>query len=182
SGDFRTANAIQAADAGGQDVFLAKLNVSDIVSSTQFQDAPEGVSSVVSKGTRTDAVFGYATGQPSGNATQLNRLAIIDRKQNGASDSEVGITVPPLAQVVRLFVDVTSSGRSVLSIANPSDDDATVDFFYTDEAGATSQFSTVTVKAHEHFSRFVTDDPLHISAPGTLNFSSSIPVASTAFF
>src|SRR5205823_4263465 len=43
------------------------------------------------------------------------------------------------------------------------------------------QYATTTVKAHEHFSRFVTDDPLNIFAPGTLNFSASLPVAATAF-
>src|SRR5205085_1207765 len=31
------------------------------------------------------------------------------------------------------------------------------------------------------FSRFVTDDPLGLEAPGTLNFTSSEPVAATAF-
>ena len=182
SGDFKTANAIQAVDAGGQDVFVAKLDVRDIVSSSEFQVAPEGVSSVVSKGTRTDAVFGYATGEPFGAGTQLTGLAIIDRKQNGATVSEVGIPAPPFVETGRLFVDVTSNGRSVLSIANPSDEDATVDLFYTDEAGATSQFATVTVKAHEHFSRFVTDAPLNIFGPGAVNFTSSIPVVPTAFF
>src|SRR5262249_54650823 len=109
-------------------------------------------------------------------------LAIVSRTQSGALVSEVGIPAPAFAERGRLFVDVTSTGRSVLSIANPSDDDATVDFFYTDATGATTQFANTTVKAHEHFSRFVTDDPLLIAAPGTLNFSSSIPVVATAFF
>src|SRR6185436_2052990 len=58
----------------------------------------------------------------------------------------------------------------------------TVNFFYTDETGATSQYSTTTVAAHQHFSRFVTDDPLSVFAPGTVNFTSSIPVVATAFF
>src|SRR5262249_17084771 len=109
-------------------------------------------------------------------------LAIVSRTQSGATVSEVGIPAPAITERGRLFVDVRSNGRSVLSIANPSDDDATVDFFYTDATGATTQFANTTVKAHEHFSRFVTDDPLLIVAPGTLNFSSSIPVVATAFF
>src|SRR5207253_2077541 len=33
AGDFPTANPVQAGNAGGQDVFVAKLNVADIVSS-----------------------------------------------------------------------------------------------------------------------------------------------------
>jgi Beta-propeller repeat len=182
SGDFNTANPVQSANAGGQDVFLAKLNVQDIVSSSQFQVAPQGASSVATKGTRTDAVFGYAVAQPAVPDTQLTGLAIISRKQSGATVSEVGIPAPPLVDNGRLFVDVSSTGRSVLTIANPSDQDADVHFFYTDGTGNTNQFATTTVKAHEHFSRFVTDDPLNIRAPGTLNFTSSIPVVTTAFF
>jgi hypothetical protein len=182
SGDFTTANAVQSANAGGQDVFVAKLNVQDIVSSSQFQVAPRGATSVVTKGTRTDAVFGYAVAQPAAPDTQLTGLSIISRKQSGATVSEVGIPAPPFVDTGRLFVDISATGRSVLSIANPSDQDADITFFYTDENGATTKFVTTTVKAHEHFSRFVTDDPLNIAAPGTLNFWSSIPVVATAFF
>jgi hypothetical protein len=70
----------------------------------------------------------------------------------------------------------------VLSIANPGDQDATVNFFYTDSTGATTQYMTTTVKAHEHFSRFITDDPLNVFAPGTLNFTSSVPIVPMSFF
>src|SRR5262249_9123909 len=50
SGDIQTANPVQPANAGGQDVFVAKLSVQDIVSSSQFQVAPQGATSVVTKG------------------------------------------------------------------------------------------------------------------------------------
>jgi hypothetical protein len=182
SGDFKTQNPAQAAVAGAQEVFVSKLDVADIVSTSLFQVAPQGASSVVTKGTRTDPVFGYAVAEPIAAGTQLTGLEIINREQNGASVSEVGIPAPPFTQTGRLFVDVSATDRSVLSIANPNDLDATVDFFYTDQTGTTTQFATATVKAHEHFSKFVTDDPLNIFAPGTLNFTSSLPVAATAFF
>src|SRR5262245_19041514 len=182
SGDFKTANPVQPADAGGQDVFVAKLNVQDIVSFSQFQVAPQGASSVVTKGARTDPVFGYAVAEPVVPGTQMTGLAIISRKQSGATVSEVGIPATPFVKEGRLFVDVTSTGRSVLSIANPSDQDADVSFFYTDGTGNTTQFASTTVTAHHHFSRFVTDTPLNIRAPGTLNFKSTVPVVATAFF
>src|SRR6185295_2104441 len=112
-----------------------------------FSVAPQGASSVITKGTRTDAVFGYATAEPVVPGTQLTGLAIIDRKQNGASVSQVGIPAPAFMTQGRLFVDVTDRGRSVLSIANPNDSDATVNFFFTDSTGATTQFATTTVTA-----------------------------------
>ena len=181
STNFPTANPIQETNAGTPDLFIAKLNSADIVSSQQFRVAPQGATSLITEGKRTDAVFGYATAE-SAPGTQLAGLAIVDRRQNGATVSEVSVPAPPFLDVGRLFVDVSSSGRSVVSIANPNDSDVTVDFFYTNDKGDSSKFVTVTVTAHQHFSKFVTDDPLKIDAPGTLNFTSSLPVAATAFF
>jgi len=181
STNFPTANAVQETNAGTPDIFIAKLNSADIVSAQQFQVAPQGATSLITEGKRTDSVFGYATAE-SISGTQLAGLAIVNRMQNGATVSEVTVPAPPFLDVGRLFVDVSSGGRSVLSIANPNDSDVTVDFVYTDDKGNSSKFATVTVAAHQHFSKFVTDDPLKIDAPGTLNFVSSLPVAATAFF
>src|SRR5262249_49361601 len=143
---------------------------------------PQGSSAVITKGTRTDAVFGYAVAQPAVPDTQLTGLEIVSRKQSGAIVSEVGIPATRVVDNGRLFVDVTSTGRLVISIANPSDADAQVTFFYTDDTGNTTKFVNTTILAHQHFSRFVTDDPLNLTAPGTLNYMSSIPVSATAFF
>src|SRR5205807_1156392 len=103
SGDFNLANSLQAASAGVQDLFIAKLNAADIVAASVFQLAPQGASSVITKGTRTDAVFGYATADPVTPGPQLTGLAIIDRKQNGATVSEVGMPAPPVAEIGRFF-------------------------------------------------------------------------------
>src|SRR4030095_14239977 len=105
SGDFPLAGALQPASNGGQEVFVAKMNVQDIVASSAFQLAPQGASSVVTKGTRTDAVFGYARADPLRAGTQMTGLSIIERKQNGATVSEVAIPTPPLSDTGRLFVD-----------------------------------------------------------------------------
>lgn len=175
-----TANPVQAAISTGQDLFIAKINARDIVASSQFQVASEGVSSVITRGTRTDAVFGYGTAEPEQPGARLTGLAIVSSRQNGATVTEVGVPAPQLLEVGRLFVDFTSEGRSVISLANPSDEEASVDFVFTDEAGESS-FANVKVPPHQHFSRFVTDEPLLVFGPGTLNFTSSIPLAATAF-
>src|SRR5207244_10695824 len=142
---------------------------------------PQAATSLTTEGKRTEAVFGYATAESS-SGTPLAGFAIVNGMQNGANVSEVNVPAPPFLDVGRLFVDVSTSGRSVLSIANPNDSDVTGDFVYTDDKGNSSKFATVTVAAHQHFSRFVTDDPLKIDAPGTLNFVSSLPLAATDFF
>src|SRR5439155_8067086 len=83
----------------------------------------------------------------------------------------------------RMFVDTNTNVQTVISIANPNDENATVDLYFTDEAGTTANVVTVTVNAHAHFSRFVTDEPLKIPAGviGALNYTSSLPVAASGF-
>src|SRR5207244_5257861 len=146
STNFPTASPIQETNAGTPDIFVAKLNSADIVSAQQFQVAPQGATSLTTEGKRTDPVFGYATAE-SIPGTPLAGLAIVNRMQNGATVSEVNVPAPPFLDVGRLFVDVSTSGRSVLSIANPNDDDVTVDFVYTDDKGNSSKFATVDRKS-----------------------------------
>src|SRR5207249_7109059 len=179
--NFTNSSPIQETNAGSSYSFIVKLNSAEIVSAQQFLLASQCATWITTEGKRTDAVFGYATAESS-SGTPLAGFAIVNRMQNGATVSEVNVPAPPFLDVGRLFVDVSTSGRSVLSIANPNDSDITVDFVYTDGTGNSSKFTTVTVAAHQHFSKFVTDDPLKIDAPGTLNFVSSLPVAATAFF
>jgi len=181
STNFPIVNAIQAANATAQDAFIAKFNVADIVASSQFQIAQGGGGvSVETTGTRTDAIFGYATADA---ATPLNGLAVVDHQQSGALVTEVGIPVTPLLEIGRMFVDTIGAARSVISLSNPNDTEASVDFFFTDETGTTSNFANVKIAPRTHFSRFVTDDPLLVPGGviGALNFTSSLPVASTGF-
>ena len=182
STNFPLANALQGQNNGSSDSFIAKIVTNDIVSNSAFSLNTSGGISLQTSGARDSAVFGYATADAIG--APINGLVILDSKASrGQTVSQVGITAPALSTSGRLFVEVTSTVRSVLSIANPSDDDANVDFFFTDASGNGDHFGSVTVAPHTHFSRFVTDDPLNIptDSTGTISFTASIPVAATAF-
>jgi len=181
STNFPVVNAIQTANATAQDAFIAKFDVSDIVAGSQFQIARGGGGvSFETSGFRTDAIFGYATAEA---ATPLNGLVVVDHRQSGALVTEVAVPVTPLLEIGRMFVDTTGAAKSVISIANPNDTEASVDFFFTDETGTTANFANTKIAPHAHFSRFVTDDPLLVPAGliGALNFTSSLPVTSTGF-
>ena len=183
STDFPLVTPFQPENGAAQDAFIAKINSEDIVASSHFQIAEQGGTSVETRGTRTDAVFGYATAEPATQGTRLNGLAIVDHRQSGDLVTEVGVPTPPFIEIGRMFVDTIGAAQTVISIANPNDADTTVDFFFTDEAGTTSNFATTTLAAHAHFSRFVTDSPLLVPADvtGTLNFTSSLPVVASGF-
>src|SRR5439155_22660045 len=90
--------------------------------------------SLKTTGSRSDSIFGYASAEAPG--ASLNGLAILESKATRPQTvSQVGIPAPAMTTSGRLFVDVTITVRAVVSIANPSGEDATVDFFLTDSSG-----------------------------------------------
>ena len=175
-------NAIQPQNNGGQDVFVTKLNASDVVASSDFQIGGQGGATVFTTANSTDPVFGYATADVA-NGGSPTGVEILSLKQNEVTVSEVAIPAPALVQTGRLFVEVDSVTRSVVSIMNPNDEDANVDFFFTNASGESSGFVTQTVAAHTHFSAFVSDPPFSLptATVGTINFTASVPVAPAAF-
>ena len=183
SADFPIATPFQASNVAASDTFITKINDSDVVASSQFQIASQGGTSFKTTGTRGELLFGYATAEPSTAGAQLTGLAILDFKQAGRGGTEVALLAPPLTMMGRMFVEVSQTVRSVLSIVNPNDVDASVEFYFTDLEGNSDNFVTVPIAAHAHFSRFVIDDPLFLDDPsvGTLSFTSTVPIAASAF-
>jgi beta-propeller repeat-containing protein len=183
SGDFPTATPFQGVSVDTTDTFITKINSADVVASSPFQIASQGGTSLKTAGTRGDLLFGYATAEPANSATQLTGLAILDFNKLGSAGTEVALMAPQLLIQGRMFVEVSSAVRSVISIVNPNDEDASVDFYFTDQLGESTKFVTVPIAAHGHFSRFVNDDPLLFDDPsiGTLNFTSTVPIAVSGF-
>jgi hypothetical protein len=113
----------------------------------------------------------------------LTGLAILDFQRPGQGGTEVALLAPPLITIGRMFVQVSPAVRSVISIVNPNDQEASVEFYFTDLEGNSENFVTVAIPAHGHFSRFVIDDPLFLEEPseGTLSFTSTLPIAVSGF-
>ena len=134
SGDFPLATPVQPTNVAANDTFIAKINSADVVASSQFQIASQGGTSFKTAGTRGDILFGYATAQPTNAATQLTGLAILDFQRVGSGGTEVALLAPSLLVQGRMFVEVSAAVRSVISIVNPNDDEASVQFYFTDNA------------------------------------------------
>jgi hypothetical protein len=182
SGDFPVANPIQGGNAGGVDTFVARIITSDIVNSVPFLTTAQGAASVTTANNSQNPTFGFATAAAVNGPAPVG-FAMISLTQLGHTVSEVAIPSTPLTQFGRFFAEVTAQARSVISIANPNDDDAGVDFFFTNDSGDSSVFVHEDIGAHSQFSVFVSDPPFSLAqgTAGTLSFSSSVPVASTAF-
>jgi hypothetical protein len=101
----------------------------------------------------------------------------------GGIVTEVGVQAPGLIREGRFFIEVAQSSRSVVSIANHTDEDVTFEYYFTDKEGVSSLSGTQTIEAHKLFSRFVSDTPFGIplDSIGTLSIHASVPLAMTAF-
>ena len=182
STDLPVTTPFQPENAGGQDAFVAKLNASDVITGSQFNVSGQGGASVNTAAVSLNPTFGYATADvPNGGSP--TGLEIVSLKVADVTVSEVALLAPRLTQLGRIYIEVDSSTRSVISVANPNDADVAVDFYYTDPDGQSSKFVTETIPARKHFSAFVSDAPFGIPAvsSGTVTYTASLPVAVAAF-
>ncbi len=181
STDLPTSNALQAEDAGGQDAFVLKFDARDIITSTPFSVVARGATVIETRGANSSAIFGYAAATALNPAIRPTGIAVISLKQGGVLTTEIGVEPPNFVTSGRLSVEVAGENRSVLSLANASDEDAAVVFYYTNAAGESSNVTRTIIPARGHFSRFVNDAPMTVaSGIGTLTFNSSAPLAPTA--
>ena len=183
SGDFPIANAFQAENAGGQDAFIAKIDASDIVRSSPFSMPRSGGATLQTGGRSRDAAFGYATVEAGANTQPPAGIALIELRQVGALVTSLALPAPALIQSGRFLIDINAQLTQALSFANPTDEEVTVDFYFTDLLGTAGAASQAQVPPRTQLSRFITDAPYGIGAGavGTLTFVSSAPIYAAAF-
>jgi hypothetical protein len=182
STDLPLAFPFQPANSGGLDAFIAKINGSDITSNSRFAIGSQGGARVFTTAVSSNPVFGYSTANVDKGVAPTG-VEILSLVQNGATVSEIGILAPELHGAGRVYVEVGTNTRSVLTLANPGDQPASVNFFFTDKDGTGSNFFTQEIAPYQHFSAFVSDPPFNLASgsQGTINFTSSIPLAAVAF-
>jgi hypothetical protein len=182
STDLPVAFPVQSANAGGQDAFIAKINGSDVGASAQFAISSQGGFRQLTTSVSTNPVFGYSTADVF-NGVAPTGVELLSLVQNGVTVSEIGILAPELHSAGRVYVEVDTNTRSVLTLANASGETASVDFFFTDKDGNGSNFVSQQIGPYQHFSAFVSDPPFNQTSGtrGTNNYTSSIPLAAVAF-
>jgi hypothetical protein len=180
STNFPLVNPLQAENAGGDDGFVLKISVKDIMSSFVFGVHSEALGTLTTENNNDVAQFGFAVAQTTSGAPAQSGQSIIDLNSIGAIVTEVAVPPAPLIRDGRLYVQANASTRGVFSLANPSDEIAELFFYITDIEGVSSFVGITTVGPHTQFSQFVTS--LGISdTEGALTVSSSIPVAMAGF-
>ena len=124
---------------------------------------------------------GFAEVNPDPSARPPSGLGIIDFRQNNVLVSETGVPASGLITSGRIYAEISSTINTGIAIANPTNQTATITFFFTNSSGDFGG-NVTTITPNGQISTFLNQAPF--SAPssltGTFTFSSNIPISVVA--
>ena len=129
--------------------------------------------------TTTDSIqVGYARVQPDTGTSRPSGVAIFGFRTGGILVSEAGVPASAAVQSGRVYCDVSGPVNTGIALANPSNQDAVLSFYFTDMAGNDFGQGSFTLNAANQISVFLNQAPFNgrPSMQGTFTFSSSVPV------
>lgn len=184
SSDFPVVNAFQPTIASAAaDGFLLKINDDDVVVSSTMTIPSNGGVELDTLGASNQVGFGHARFDVPAGAKRPAGMVILDLRQRGAEVGEVALPLLPFITDARVYVNESSIANTNIAIANPSDQPVMLYWFMTDRTGAQSNYGGLEIPPKASFAQPVTNNPflLPANAAGTLTFSTTAPVAATAF-
>jgi hypothetical protein len=124
---------------------------------------------------------GYAKVSPSSGAQIPSGLAVIGFRQNNVLVSEAGVPGSGLITSGRIYAEISGAINTGVAIANPTNQTATITFFFTDSSGDFGG-NVTTIPPNGHIAKFLNGAPFNgrSSMTGTFTFSSNIPVSVVA--
>jgi hypothetical protein len=140
-----------------------------------------GVSFQTNGSVSTAVVDGYAKVNPDPGAQLPSGLAIMDFRANNVLVSEAGVPASGLITSGRIYAEVSGIINTGVAMANPTNQTATITFFFTDSSGDFGS-NVTTIPPNGHFAAFLNQAPFNgrSSLTGTFTFSSNIPVSIVA--
>jgi len=115
---------------------------------------------------------GAGTTLPSG-------VAIVGFRSAGVLLSETGVQASPPASDGRIYTEISAFIKTGIALANPTDLDTLVSFYFTDEFGTDFGDGSFTLAAKQQVSAFLDQPPFNgpASLQGTFTFTSTIPIS-----
>ena len=144
-----------------------------------------GLSLITSSDSLPLPLVAYTKIQPDVGSSTPSGVGIFGLRQNGVLVGETGVPAAPLVQSGRIFVVVSDPTLNTgIAIANPNDQDVTIDFVFTDTSLDNPDFAEVslTLEANKQFSGFLSQEPFSLAngTVATLTFTSPLPVGVVA--
>ena len=171
-------------DEAGE-IYVVDLNgavhkiVNPSASTFAFSIAGRGGVASVSSGASSGVAVGYGRIQTEGNSFAAAGMAVFSFAPDGIVIAEA--TVPAVVPVMsgRIYAEVEGAVNTGVAIANPSDQAATVSFFYTDSNGINFGDGQISIAANGQVARFLDESPFDVEAGRATSFTfiASVPVA-----
>ena len=161
-------------------LFILFLNVVSFAqTSATFAIKDGGGMSFQTDGAASAALaVGYAKVSTNPGAQPPSGLAIIDFRENNLLVSEAGVPASGVITSGRIYAEIRSTINTGIAIANPTNQTATITFFFSDSSGDFGPNAT-TIPPNGHIATFLNEAPFNgrSSLTGTFTFSSNIPVS-----
>jgi hypothetical protein len=137
-----------------------------------------GISFQTNGAASAGVAVGYAKVNANAGAQIPSGLAIIGFRENNVLVSEAGVPASGLITSGRIYAEISSTINTGVAIANPTNQTATITFFFTDASGDFGSEIT-TIPPNGHIATFLNGAPFNgrSSLAGTFTFSSNIPVS-----
>jgi hypothetical protein len=164
-------------------LFILLLDVASFAqTSATFAIGDGGGISFQTAGTASAALaVGYAKVNPNPGAQPPSGLAIVDFRENNVLVSEAGVPASGLISWGRIYAEISSTINTGIAIANPTNQTATITFFFTDSSGDFGSDMTA-IPPNGHVAKFLNAAPFNgrSSLTGTFTFNSNIPISVVA--
>ena len=156
---------------------------SELVVPGSFSIPDRGGQSTTPSGEAETVRTGYGRIRADAGSTTPSGIAIFQfRDSQGVLISEASVPASELIQEGRIFAEIDGPVNTGLAIANPNDETATIDFYFTDTDGSSFSDGTFQLEAHQQTAKFLDQPPFNSGSPvrGTFTFESSVPIGVTA--
>jgi sugar lactone lactonase YvrE len=165
------------------DTFSSRIR--HVVSSvTPFAIGDRAGIAFATDGRSTSIRTGYGIVQADPTSTAASGLAIYSYRSGTSLVSETSISTTSPLRSGRIYAEVNGPLDTGIAIANPNNQNATIQFFFTDLSGNDAGAGSTTVGAGQQIARFLGTDPFKTFAgslfQGTFTFTSDVPVAVVA--
>jgi hypothetical protein len=130
-------------------------------------------------GSSSSAKAGFARILPDPGNTTPSGLAIFSLRENNALVSETGVPASPLISSCRIYAEESGPLKTGIAIANPGNQDATINFYFTKADGTNFGAGSTKVPKGGQIASFLDQAPFN-SGPnlqGSFSFTSTTPVA-----
>src|SRR5215471_2782275 len=121
---------------------------------------------------------GYIHVQSEGGTSSPTGIALFGVKSDGILVSEAGVSPATPMRSGRMFAEIQAGVKTGIALSNPTNQDASISYSFTDGSGQDFGDGSFTLAAHHQMESFFDEDrfALPSSLVGTFSFTSCNPV------